>query len=114
MPGLKVIFGGPHVSALRESILAHFPEIDFTVIGEGEESLTELILSGYEGSSVIKGIAYREPGNGIRCTGNRSGINLDALPFPAYDKLEGFPKAYLLPIFNYPRSSNTSCISSRG
>ncbi len=114
LPGLKVIFGGPHVSALRESILAHFPEIDFTVIGEGEESLTELILSGYEGSSVIKGIAYREPGDGIRCTGNRSGINLDALPFPAYDKLEGFPKAYLLPIFNYPLSPNTSCISSRG
>jgi len=114
LPGLKVVFGGPHVSALRERIPAQFPEIDFAVIGEGEQTLTELILSEYEQSPEIQGIVYREPGDEIHVTGNRSGIKLDALPFPAYDKLEGFPKAYLLPIFNYPRSPNTSCISSRG
>ena len=41
-------------------------------------------------------------------------LELDTLPFPAYEKLAGFPAAYQLPIFNYPRTPNTSCISSRG
>ena len=41
-------------------------------------------------------------------------IELDTLPFPAYEKLDGYPQAYQLPIFNYPRVPNSSCISSRG
>ena len=41
-------------------------------------------------------------------------MELDSLPFPAYEKLEGYPQAYSLPIFNYPRVPNSSCISSRG
>jgi len=42
------------------------------------------------------------------------GIELDTLPFPAYEKLEGFPGIYKLPIFNYPKAPSTSCVSSRG
>jgi radical SAM superfamily enzyme YgiQ (UPF0313 family) len=41
-------------------------------------------------------------------------IELDSLPFPAYEKLDGYPAAYKLPIFNYPRAPNSSCVSSRG
>ncbi|HLA50483.1 MAG TPA: radical SAM protein, partial [Thermodesulfovibrionia bacterium] len=39
---------------------------------------------------------------------------LDALPFPAYSKLEGFPKYFEPPLFNYPSAPSASIISSRG
>ena len=66
--------------------------------------------------SAIQGIIFREGREGTaRFTGFRDrAIELDTLPFPAYEKLDGFPDAYRLPIFNYPRAPNTSCISSRG
>jgi radical SAM superfamily enzyme YgiQ (UPF0313 family) len=48
-------------------------------------------------------------------TGPRQAISdLDRLPYPAYEKLLGYPAAYPLPIFNYPRSPATTFITSRG
>lgn len=116
LPGITTVFGGPHVSALKEAVLERFPQVDCTVVGEGEETLAELILNGGDDLAAVKGIVCREEnGKTIRFTGYREkGIDLDTLPFPAYEKLQGFPHAYRLPIFNYPRTPNTSCISSRG
>jgi radical SAM superfamily enzyme YgiQ (UPF0313 family) len=90
--------------------------MDFAVVGEGEETLGELIASGGKNLGNIRGIIFREGAEGIaRFSGFRDRtIELDTLPFPAYEKLDGFPGAYKLPIFNYPRVPNTSCISSRG
>ncbi|MFW5696443.1 MAG: proton-conducting transporter membrane subunit, partial [Phototrophicaceae bacterium] len=41
-------------------------------------------------------------------------LDLDSLPFPAYEKLLGFPQAYTLPLFNYPKGPGATCTSSRG
>jgi radical SAM superfamily enzyme YgiQ (UPF0313 family) len=116
LPGVKAVFGGPHVSALREKLFADYPAMDFAVVGEGEEALAELAACDGDDPSGIRGIIYREKAGGAaRFTGYREkGVELDSLPFPAYEKLSGFPDAYKLPIFNYPRTPNTSCISSRG
>ena len=112
VPGITTVFGGPHVSALRERILRENAPVDLVVVGEGEEPV-EQILSGQPRSS-IPGLVLREAG-AVRFTGFQKGIeDLDRLPFPAYDKLAGYPDAYRLPIFNYPRAPNASCISSRG
>jgi len=63
----------------------------------------------------VPGIVYRDSSGEPVFTGRRkTAIELDSLPLPAYDKLKGYPGAYSLPIFNYPRTPNTSCISSRG
>ena len=114
-PGIRSIFGGVHVSAMKELILRNFSESDFIVVGEGEETLTELIQYGGSEPKSIPGLIYRDFEGKVEFTGYRKmGIELDTLPFPAYEKLKGYPKAYSLPIFNYPRSPNTSCISSRG
>jgi radical SAM superfamily enzyme YgiQ (UPF0313 family) len=43
LPGVKAVFGGPHVSALKTKVLADFPEVDFVVAGEGEETLRTLL-----------------------------------------------------------------------
>jgi len=115
LPGIKTVFGGPHVSALKEKVLQDCLEIDFVVAGEGEETLSELIESEGRSVSKILGLVYRDISGEIIFTGYREkGLELDTLPFPAYEKLEGYPGAYKLPIFNYPRTPNSSCISSRG
>ncbi len=114
VPGIKTVFGGPHVSALKEQLFADFPAMDFAVIGEGEETMAELARCGRDDPASVKGIIYRR-GTEVSFTGYRDkGLELDDLPFPAYEKLAGFPSSYMLPIFNYPTTPNTSCISSRG
>lgn len=114
VPGIRTVVGGPHASALKEKCLERFPEIDFVIVGEGEETTAELMEGGWEEPASVPGIVYRD-GAVPRFTGYRGkGIDLDRLPFPAYEKLDGYPHAYKLPIFNYPKAPNTSCISSRG
>jgi radical SAM superfamily enzyme YgiQ (UPF0313 family) len=116
LPGIRNVFGGPHVSALKERLLVDYPVLDFIVVGEGEETLTELVQCSGEEPALVKGLIYRDGKSGEPCfSGFREkGVVLDELPFPAYEKLKGFPDSYMLPIFNYPRTPNTSCISSRG
>ena len=115
LPGIKTVFGGPHVSALKEKVLEGSREIDYVVVGEGEETLAELVENDGQSVSHIPGLVYRDTSGAIGFTGYRKkGLDLDSLPFPAYEKLEGYPDVYKLPIFNYPKTPNSSCISSRG
>ncbi len=116
LPSAAIVFGGVHVSALIEDALKGRQEIDFGVVGEGEETLYELMnaSSGAE-TGAIPGLIRRDGSgepvfNGFRA----AGLNLDTLPFPAYAKLAGFPGLYQLPMFNYPRGPGTTMISARG
>lgn len=115
LPEIRVAFGGPHVSALKEQVLEFSELIDYAVIGEGEQTMLELArLAGAEPNKV-EGVVWRRCDGSLVDNGYRTdAIVLDDLPFPAYEKLEGYPDAYKLPIFNYPKAPNTSCISSRG
>lgn len=117
LPGIQTVFGGAHVSALKTRVLEDFPEVDFAVVGEGEETLTELLWNEgeYPAVSEMRGLVFRDGEGRAHFHGYRQGgMDLDALPFPAYEKLQGFPRSYTLPIFNYPKTPNTSCLSSRG
>ncbi|VVB72158.1 tRNA-2-methylthio-N(6)-dimethylallyladenosine synthase [uncultured archaeon] len=72
------IAGGPHPSALPEEALEHF---DFVVIGEGEETLPELLRAIAKGTDPanVQGIAYKAGGR-IRFTGKRDPVDLDLYP----------------------------------
>ncbi|EFI33463.1 Radical SAM domain protein [Desulfonatronospira thiodismutans ASO3-1] len=115
LPDIRVVFGGVHVSSLGEEMMHQHAVIDYAVVGEGEETLAQLMQNCGHAPG-IPGLIYREPGNReVVFTGRRPLLDdLDELPYPAYEKLEGFPKSYPLPIFNYPKSPNTSAITSRG
>jgi len=114
-PEVQSVFGGSHVSALREQLLNDYADVDIIIVGEGEETLKELMINGVEKTSGIAGLVVRSKDGMATFNGYRStGIELDSLPLPAYEKLEGFPEIYKLPIFNYPKAPSTSCISSRG
>ena len=115
LPAITVIFGGVHVSAMKEQSLRDFPIIDCTVVGEGEETLRQLLSHDYADIEHVRGITCRRADGTVVFTGYRQDqLDLDSLPFPAYEKLAGYPHVYQLPIFNYPRTPNASCISSRG
>ena len=115
LPGVTTVFGGAHVSALRERVLRDYPAVDLVAVGEGEETLSDLMDGGAQAPAGIPGVVYRDGAGEVLFTGCRQTIfELDSLPLPVYDKLKGYPGAYSLPIFNYPRTPNTSCISSRG
>ncbi len=72
------IAGGPHPSAMPEEVLEHF---DFVVIGEGEETLPDLIEAIVEGRDQghVSGIAYKS-GGVVRFTGKRPPVDLDSYP----------------------------------
>jgi B12-binding domain/radical SAM domain protein len=75
------IAGGPHPSALPEETLLFF---DYVVIGEGEETLPELIRTLQKGGDVssVRGIAFKKNNNNF-LTGNRENVVLD--DYPAFD-----------------------------
>ncbi|MDY0190916.1 MAG: radical SAM protein [Desulfuromonas sp.] len=114
-PEIKVVVGGPHVSALKEVLLRDYPVIDALIVGEGEETLCQLLDTAQDQWPSVAGVVSRQANGVVTFSGYRTpALELDSLPFPAYHKLSGFPQVYQLPIFNYPKAPNTSCISSRG
>ncbi len=114
LPKAKIVFGGVHMSALRERLLRDFPVIDYGVVGEGEETLREIVESDGDGLRNIEGLVFRERGEVVFTGFRKKLLDLDSLPFPAYEKLEGYPDSYKLPIFSYPKAPNTTVITSRG
>ncbi len=84
---IKVVAGGIHASALPKDILQNQKDIDFVVIGEGEETLLELVENlkkQTQNFKHIKGIAYREKGGDVAINERREAINnIDQIPFPA-------------------------------
>lgn len=78
-PQIITVAGGPHASALPEECVEK--GFDFAVIGEGEETIAELVNGAPP--EEINGIAYRKNGETVK-TGKREYIkDLDSLPLPA-------------------------------
>ncbi len=114
LPKVKTVFGGVHLSALRDNLLRDFPSIDYGVVGEGEETLRELVECESDGLRNIEGLVFRDKDEVVFTGFRKKLLDLDSLPFPAYEKLEGYPFSYKLPIFSYPKAPNTTVITSRG
>ncbi|NLA40149.1 MAG: radical SAM protein [Smithella sp.] len=111
-PDAVTVCGGVHASALREKLLAAFPPVDYLAAGEGEQTMGEL-AAGVD-PAAIAGLIRREKGVAVANEPRRHIANLDDLPFPAYEKLRGFPKDYHLPLFSYKQTPGATMITSRG
>jgi radical SAM superfamily enzyme YgiQ (UPF0313 family) len=84
----KVVVGGVHVSAIPEFIIEVYSDvIDCIVVGEGEETLLELVdvYMHKRDISAIKGLVYRNGDRIIRTPFRPYVDNLDSIPFPARD-----------------------------
>ncbi len=112
-PHVQVVVGNVHVSSLGTPVLDHFPEIDFLVIGEGEGALLDLAEG--RAPAQIPNLCWRDGAGRSHANPRRTRIlDLDELPFPAYDKLPGFPRDYHLPLFTYVKRYGATMITSRG
>jgi anaerobic magnesium-protoporphyrin IX monomethyl ester cyclase len=111
----KIVMGGVHASAVPEFILeAYHDVIDCVAIGEGEETILELVGAYASGKdiSAIPGIAYSYNGTVI-CTSSRPFIEeLDRIPFPARDLI---PQKLFYPNLHNGRYKECfSMLTSRG
>ncbi len=103
-PERAVVLGGPGPSGVAEAIMRSMPWIDVVAIGEGEETIVELVRALGAGSDPggVAGIAYRD-GAAVLRTPPRGRIrNLDALGLPAYSRTD-------MTVYN-----NISIVSGRG
>jgi anaerobic magnesium-protoporphyrin IX monomethyl ester cyclase len=96
-PSCRVVVGGPHPSYMPDTMLEH-KEIDYVVIGEGEQAMVKLataIMKGEQDSAISKipSVALRLTGKNVKSAPEFIG-DLDTVPFPA---------RHLLPMKMYDR-----------
>jgi anaerobic magnesium-protoporphyrin IX monomethyl ester cyclase len=116
-PKIATVFGGPDPSVRFRDILEN-SYCDFCIVGEGEETFREFILNFCSPQALknVKGLAFKQ--NGTNNYEQRPfNINLDALPFPAFDLVD--MNLYLQNEALYKNRSkiyrkSISIISSRG
>ncbi|RXZ84138.1 DUF4080 domain-containing protein [Paenibacillaceae bacterium] len=87
-PEIRIILGGPEVSYDMEHWMKRVPEIDFIVVGEGEETFHHLLteLRGQHKFHLVFGVTYRKSGNDgsetIIINPPRPKLDLATLPSP--------------------------------
>lgn len=111
-----VVMGGVHASALPEFIVTQYSQlVDVVVVGEGEETMLELVNSYTNKAQLrqIRGIAYLGDDNQAVRTPPRPYIeDLDRIPFPARDLI---PQDLFVPNAHNARFRQcSSLLTSRG
>lgn len=116
LPRTVIIVGGPHISSMGHETMARFYEFDYAVVGEGEKILIDLLRVLDEGGDIatVPGIIYRAGETTRQTPGHPINKVLDELPFPAWDLLPDFPRAYPLAIYDFPRGPVATIAASRG
>lgn len=109
--GIPVIIGGLHVELYAKEIMT-YPEIDYLIIGEGEEPIPEFVRAfqnnrNFEG---VKSIGYRKNGQVIIDTTVRVVKDLDSVPLPARHLIRNELYSNVLT----RRRNFTAMLSSRG
>ncbi|MEN8262916.1 MAG: cobalamin-dependent protein [Nitrospirota bacterium] len=109
-PDVITIIGGVHPNFMFEEVLEN-SYVDYVVRGEGEETLTELLLSLEKGKGLekVKGISYRNKGKVVSTPPRPFIKDLDSLP-AAWDLIEWKDYRY----FVIPKSRLGSVSTSRG
>jgi radical SAM superfamily enzyme YgiQ (UPF0313 family) len=109
-PNVKTIVGGPHPTALPQTMAAS-EGIDVVVRGEGEVTFRELIEKYERKESIndVDGIAYSVNGE-VRINRSRELIaDLDTLPYPAWSLLP--IDTYKHPEYGHPRMNRPYLIN---
>ncbi len=87
-PAVTVVFGGIAATTLWQHFLAHFPEIDAVVVGEGEQAFLDLVRQhGQTGGPAvptgIPGVASRKNGKPVLTPARGQAADLNQLPDPS-------------------------------
>jgi radical SAM superfamily enzyme YgiQ (UPF0313 family) len=109
-PDIRVIVGGPHPSLVGKEVLT-CQDIDLGVIGEGENTLVELLasLTNQGDLSQVPGLSYRQGGEAYLSAPRAWLDDLDQLGFPhqlASEVLHDYPL--------YPLAAFSRIFATRG
>ena len=93
-PNALIVLGGEHVTAVPEFTLDSSPAVDVAVLGEGEETIVDLLDAYTSGRdfSTVAGLVFRRDGGVVR-TERRSRIRaIDDIPQPSWSlwPVEGY------------------------
>lgn len=113
-PGTSVVLGGFHASALPEQTLREFPVFDYVVVGEGEQTLVELLECLQIGGdpATVQGLGYRRDNEFFLAEPRPLIEDLDTLPFP--DRGLVSLARYIPDPGNYWQLPSTGILYSRG
>lgn len=87
-PNALLIIGGEHVTALPEFCLRDCPAVDLCVLGEGEETLVDVVNRMDDETALYQapGIAYLDDNDTYVLSAPRARIKeVDEIPYPAWD-----------------------------
>jgi radical SAM superfamily enzyme YgiQ (UPF0313 family) len=110
------LIGGVHVTVLPDDTLKRFSGFDFGIYGEGEETLIEFLQVLNAGGNLekVRGTVFRR-GEDVVVTPPRPFIvDLDKLPYPAWDLLPELTKHYRPSVFSFHRLPAMALVTSRG
>ncbi len=85
-PRAVIVGGGEHLTALPEFCLRDCPELDFCVLGEGEETLVELVnnLDDPQKLREVAGLSFLNRGKYVQTCSRKRIRAVDELPYPAW------------------------------
>jgi radical SAM superfamily enzyme YgiQ (UPF0313 family) len=114
-PAAFLVLGGPHATAMPDTVMEEFKECDFCVRGEAEASLLELVNTLSQNHSVesVRGLTYRK-NQGITHNDDRpEEMELDGIPYPARHLVADWYRKGLYYRVGY-RGVTDAIISARG
>ncbi|WP_332689367.1 B12-binding domain-containing radical SAM protein [Halalkalibacter lacteus] len=95
LPETKIVLGGPEVSYDTKEWLETLENVDFIVVGEGEETFKQLLeeISSTQKYHMVFGLAYRKEAE-VVITAPRPKLKLDDIPTPYrfHEDLDGLSK----------------------
>ncbi len=102
LPEITVILGGVYCTLMPDVVMQHL-SIDYCVLGEGEVVLKKLLdcLEHRLLPKYLDGVAYRENGSLIIKPQKEFIEDLDALPLPAFDKVDFSNYGYVNQKFSF-------------
>jgi radical SAM superfamily enzyme YgiQ (UPF0313 family) len=111
------VVGGSHATVFSENT-ATVPYVDCAVIGEGEETVVDLVRSLKEKTPLeqVKGIVFSKEGRVIRTPARELVANFDDVPHPAWDLID-LEKYFISPNFHDSRGNKKRALpifTSRG
>ncbi len=117
LPNIKIVAGGEHVTALPDYSLNDCKELDYIILGEGEQTWADIMIKLKEGSqnfNDIPGIAFRENEKIIRTKPRARIKEIDKIPWPDWETIPVEPYLDSATGFGPGSGRNMPMLASRG
>lgn len=118
LPGATFILGGAHITAVPDQTVLMFPEFDCAVLGEGENTMLELLAALGSGGGTqldaVDGLAFLRDGAVVKTAPRAFLPDLDQVPLPAWDLLPNLFSPYRMSIVGTTSDKSTAIFTSRG